>query len=308
MLLNVSTRFTIHNYLKISEKIILGTAQLGLNYGINNNIGKPSTEDSIKILKTAGENGIIYLDTAEGYGNAQEVIGMYHQSFQNKFNIITKLHEGSLQIFKNIEGVIKKDCELLHVNTLYGYLFHNINLYKKYFSKNEFKNLKNENKINKVGVSVYTNEEAREVADNDDINIIQLPFNLLDNMNLRGDILQLLKSRGKEVHVRSVFLQGLFFMPPTELPAKLKYFEKYIRIISKIAEQNNILVQHLALMYVLQNKFIDKIIIGIESVSQINEHINLLKNQPILAEGIFHHINSILVSKPDLLNPMNWNN
>ena len=53
----------------------LGTVQLGLNYGIHNDSGKPSLETSFRILNAAMEAGINTLDTAAGYGNSEEVIG-----------------------------------------------------------------------------------------------------------------------------------------------------------------------------------------------------------------------------------------
>ena len=66
------------------SKILLGTAQLGLNYGINNKDGKPSVESSIEILSAAYDNNIRFLDTAEAYGDAHEVIGNFHKQYPQK--------------------------------------------------------------------------------------------------------------------------------------------------------------------------------------------------------------------------------
>ena len=71
-------------------KIILGTAQLGLNYGITNENGKPRFDTSLDIIKTALDNNITDFDTARAYGNSEEIIGIANEKYNN-MNIITKL-------------------------------------------------------------------------------------------------------------------------------------------------------------------------------------------------------------------------
>ena len=75
-----------------SNKLILGTVQFGLDYGINNKQGQVSERSIKEILDLAFENGINILDTAEGYGDSQERIGNYHKNSSNIFNIVTKFH------------------------------------------------------------------------------------------------------------------------------------------------------------------------------------------------------------------------
>ena len=61
------------------NKLILGTVQFGLDYGINNKSGIPSSNIIKQILDYAMSNGIEILDTAEAYGISQQRIGQYHQ-------------------------------------------------------------------------------------------------------------------------------------------------------------------------------------------------------------------------------------
>lgn len=290
----------------ISDKILLGTAQLGLNYGINNKNGKPSLESAINILDAAFKNNIHFLDTAEAYGNAQEIIGNFHQHQNKKFNVVTKLSESSLQKFGDLTKIIEADKQELQLDCLYGYLFHSIELYKKHFDKELFKRLKEERQILNIGVSVYTNDEALEVSNDVNIDIVQLPFNVLDNMNLRGDVLQTLKEQGKEVHVRSVFLQGVLLMNEKELPDKFKVLEKYLKVILEIAKRRNLSMRELALSYVLQNDLIDKVLIGVDSLNQLSQHISFLNNFTALPKAEVDRINSISVVERELLNPVNW--
>ena len=57
------------------SKLMLGTVQFGMNYGVANTTGKPSFETVKAILKEAYDGGINALDTAPEYGDSEEVIG-----------------------------------------------------------------------------------------------------------------------------------------------------------------------------------------------------------------------------------------
>ena len=91
------------------NKIILGTVQMGIPYGVNNIGGQISLENSISILNYAFENGIEILDSAEAYGDAHKVIGTFHEKFPTKkFKIITKLpHEIDVNIEEKVDKYLK---------------------------------------------------------------------------------------------------------------------------------------------------------------------------------------------------------
>ena len=77
-----------------TNKLVLGTAQLGLNYGIANKSGKPAENKVFEIMKYAVENGMSYFDTAYSYGDSEITIGKFlnsYKAYKNKLNIITKM-------------------------------------------------------------------------------------------------------------------------------------------------------------------------------------------------------------------------
>src|ERR1700749_5066030 len=100
-------------------KIILGTVQFGLSYGINNTSGKPCSSDVFNILDLASEKGVFLLDTAEAYGNAIELIGDYHRQANKKFEVICKFRE--MNLVQNVVDAVEK----LHIPQLYACLLHN---------------------------------------------------------------------------------------------------------------------------------------------------------------------------------------
>ena len=193
----------------INSKIILGTAQFGMDYGINNTSGKISKLKAFDILNYAFLNGIKELDTASSYGVSEKVIGEYLNSHpKNRFIITTKISEFKI----SLENQVYNSLENLKIEKIDKLLFHSYDLYK-YFEK-EVKDFHQKFKgvlFDDLGVSIYTNGEIENLINDPFINRIQSPFNILDNYNKRGTYFEMLYLRGKKVDVRSVFLQGIFF-------------------------------------------------------------------------------------------------
>lgn len=286
-------------------KFVLGTVQFGLEYGINNNRGKPSDEEVKSILDYAYNQGLIFLDTAEAYGDAQQRIGYYHNRVKHRFNIITK-YSSQIDLPASIVKRVEYNLSTLKVDRLYSYMFHSFDEYKLYYSefREDLKNMVNGGLIEKIGVSVYTNEEAMQVLDDDSISLIQLPFNLLDNLNKREVVLLRAKERRVEIHTRSVFLQGLFFKELSHLSDSLHSIEPYLKQIRQVKHESNISMQDLALNYVLHQEMISKVLIGVDSLLQLQENIESSNSQ--IDESIIRKIDEIDVKEIGLLNPVNW--
>jgi aryl-alcohol dehydrogenase-like predicted oxidoreductase len=290
-----------------NTKIIIGTAQFGLNYGINNKIGKPNSETVKEILDYAINNGINYIDTAEAYGDSHEVIGGYHKLSSPKFNVITKFSSKRIDLPFKLTDRVYKDLHIMNINSLYAYMFHSFNDYKLYIEsyKYELIKLKNDGYIKKIGVSLYTNEEVEEILKSDLIDLIQIPFNLLDNNNQRFECLKKMKNKNIEVHCRSVFLQGLFFKNTNELPSFLHKLAPYIDTIHKISKSINTDIYNLSLAYAFHQPYIDKILIGVDSVDQLKQNVLSLSNP--ISKQVLDQVDEIVVNEIDLLNPSNWN-
>ncbi len=285
-----------------TSKLILGTVQFGLDYGINNKNGKVSGEEAFNILNYAWQNGITHIDTAAAYGNSEEVIGEFSRTFPNaRFDIITKLAKETA--WKDALPLSLTALKTGKVDTL---LFHSFGAYKLAKSNNEFSELslaKGEF-FTKLGVSVYTNEELKEVAKDKMVEIIQLPFNLLDNENLRGEAIRFAKDEGKTIHTRSVFLQGLFFKSIDSLPFKLAGLAPELKRLNEIAKSANLSIGELALMYALSKEYVDGVLIGTDSVEQLATNLKWAKS-PFSEESVIE-IEKINVKNLDLINPSLW--
>lgn len=288
----------------VVSKLILGTVQLGLNYGVNNSGGKVSEEESHRILKKAHAAGITNLDTAEAYGNAHEVIGSFHRANAGTaFNVITKIPAGEATV--NIAAKLEGYLQQLHVEQLEGLMFHAFSTYQNHkHLLPELKKLKAGGLFNQLGVSVYTNDELKAVIEDADIDLVQLPFNLLDNTSLRGAFLREAKAKGKTIHTRSAFLQGLFFKDPADEHKIVKALRQQLIAIHTIAQEENVSVAELALSYCLAQPNIDNVLIGVDSVEQLTNNLQAA-NYSITKEAV-EKIDSMQTQDVSLLNPSLW--
>ena len=283
------------------NKFILGTAQFGLNYGINNQHGKPDKSTVYEILTLAYQLGINTLDTADSYGTSHEIIGNFHSDCNFYFEVNTKFTSSENEVFID---KIKNACDTLKVEKLNACFYHS---YKDYCNGNlrpYFSKLMDLELIKQVGVSVYTNEELEVVIKDPLINIIQLPFNLFDNFNQRGDLILKAKDKGKIIQVRSVFLQGLFFLDPKLLKGNLVELVNDLNLLNEIVSDFDISMSDLCLQYVLNFKEIDQIIIGVDSIEQLISNSNAYKGK--ISSEIFDRVNSIYIRNNSLLYPNNW--
>lgn len=286
------------------RKIILGTVQFGLDYGINNKIGKPDNNEVKSILDYASDNKINFLDTAEAYGNSHERIGEYHANSNNKFKVITKFSSSRLDLPKNISQRINHHLKILNIDSIYCYMFHNYDDFKNYFNlfKLELLDLKSRGIIKKIGVSLHSNHDINDVLKYKDIELIQIPFNLLDNMSKRKKVILKAKKLGVEIHTRSTFLQGLFFKDFDTIEGEISVLKKYLLELRKIVDINEI--NNLALNYVCSNSNIDAVLLGVDNVSQLKNNLSCINDNKFT--DIIENIDSINVKEENWLNPANW--
>lgn len=258
-------------------QLILGTVQLGLDYGINNDVGKPSVEKSFEMLDYAFNNGISILDTANAYGDSEKIIGNYMKKTGNEFKISTKLsafnNSSNISVFINEQ--INSSLDLLSKEVIDFYLIHNFNDLMKY--KNLIEELKKTKKVSQVGVSLYEPSELEFLLSNysDEVDFVQIPFNILDSRWIQNNLLKKTKEKGIKIFVRSVFIQGLIFMVDEKKMDNIHNdLKNYLDFISKLANEKQIPISSLALDYVKSFDEIDGVLVGCETLEQLKENIN----------------------------------
>ena len=278
------------------NKLALGTAQFGLDYGVTNSKGKVQVEEVELILGCAKENSINTLDTAASYGNSEEVLGSIGIS---DFQIITK----TIPLKNGVDEVIKhfqQSLTFLNKSSVNGLLIHNVNeIEHKNFNTlfKELTELKRQGLVNKIGFSIYTPEQVDFLLKNFDFDLIQVPFNIFDNRLIQGGQLQALNNKGVEVHARSIFLQGVI-LDFNNLSNYFSPWKKEFSIYQETVKDNGLSLLECALNFVLNIREIDKVLVGVNSERQLKEIIQAVKRRSNLSAYPINDIN--------LLNPSLW--
>jgi aryl-alcohol dehydrogenase-like predicted oxidoreductase len=288
-------------------KIALGTAQFGLNYGVSNKQGKTSKKQVLSILKYAHENNINFLDTAANYGNSEEVVG--EVNLVKNWNIITKtISFQDDQITNRDTNKLKKyfnnSLKKLKKESIYGLLIHSCDdLFKPGGDKlfKEIENIRSSGCVEKIGVSVYNNNQIDRLLSEYDFDLVQLPISILDHRLIESGALEKIKDTGAEIHARSVFLQGILLMPLDVVPSYFLPIRKKLESLKNISQELNMSALELAFGFVNSISEIDKIIVGLNTVEQLFEIINAAQIQVKYSD-----FSELAVDNEDIVNPSLW--
>ena len=272
----------------------LGTVQLGMNYGIANNEGKPDREKSFSILSAARSAGITTLDTARAYGDSEEVLGAYFRAnprIADDMFITTKLSSGlpsgapsidvEKALTKSVEtsltnlGLCKVNCLLLHNAadmTLHG------NVTASFLKKTIAQGL-----ADIAGVSVYHPEEIDEMLKDDIYRAVQLPSNIFDQRFIKSGALDRLNQRGVKIFVRSVFFQGLLFLDPETIsdPDLIRCAVPHLKTLRSLSEKAGMSVGQFAAAFLMNIPGIASLVLGADNPEQVIENRALFEAGPL---------------------------
>lgn len=280
--------------MKKYEKIALGTVQFGLDYGISNKKGKTDPKEVSKILEFCKQTGIFTLDTAYAYGNSQKILGKNDLS---SFDLITKFLPKSEEI-PYLKVQVEDSLTQLNINSIYGLLAHRpIELLNNSEDWEYLNFLKAQGIIKKKGFSLNNVEELEILIDNNFIpDLIQIPYNFLDR-RFEKLVKKLKITYDIEIHTRSTFLQGLFFMDIRKLPSFFDPLKEIVQIIQSL----DLPTETFLLNHVISRSFIDKVVIGVNNLNQLRLNLNHIGEIKEL------NLNYNLAEIPeDILSPSKW--
>jgi aryl-alcohol dehydrogenase-like predicted oxidoreductase len=287
-----------------ARRLALGTAQFGLPYGIANQAGQVNRSTAKAMLQLASAHGIDMLDTAIAYGESESCLG---EVGTQGFNLVTKLPPvpaGCVDVRGWVKERVSSSLRRLGVNELYGLLLHRpmqllepegATLYKA------LQGLKTTGQVRKVGISIYDPTELGALIRQHHFDLVQAPFNLVDRRLHTSGWLKRLQENGVEIHARSAFLQGLLLMSPAAIPSK---FAPWADLWSKWHEwlsRNDMSAIRACMAFVLSFPEISRVVVGADSVNQLEQIINASINVPHI------ELLDLQCDAENLINPARWN-
>lgn len=304
----------------IHSELTLGTAQLGMEYGIANRVGQPSLPVAVGMVRDAIAHGVTALDTARGYGTAEVVIGeALGGAWRSRVEVVTKLdplasltHDADQSAVRAaVDESVKRSCEALKAPRLSTLLLHRSHHYHAWGGAawRRLLELRDEGMIGTLGASVYEPNEARDLLRDSAIGHLQIPMNLLDwRWRASGADLALAGRPDVVVHARSSLLQGMLVGSPAGWPRSTGFdLEGCLREFRKLAakfERENL--TDLCLAYVRSQTWITSVVVGCETREQLHENLRLFC-RPGLNREQCAELESLAPSAPEsLLNPSLW--
>lgn len=283
----------------LKHKIAIGTAQFGLDYGIANNSGRVSYSEINSILDLAHNNQIYTLDTAKSYGDSEKYIGNYLKKRKTNWEVITKIRNIEINIIDQIMDSEKKLTIKPKI-----LLAHTANIFLNSDFQLKLNEIKNKQIINKIGVSLVNENEISQILQSKYTpDVVQLPMNILDTKLYRHGVLNKLKENNIEIHVRSVFLQGLFFLNKNILENKFKEVIPYLEKLNSISANAGLNIAELSLLWVLSLNEVSKVIIGVDNAKQLKNHLNIISKKvdsALFDEALFIHFDNEKILTPSL--------
>ena len=291
------------------KKVGLGTAQWGMDYGINNITGKAKLKDIERIINHASKNSIETIDTAYLYGESEAVLGNFNL---DNFSVITKTNKFESNEINNFDvSLLEKNfytsLNNLKIDTVYGVLIHRgSDILKKNGLRliEKLKDFKEKGLIKKIGVSIYNVVEIEEILEIFIPEIVQIPINVFSQDFLNTGMIAKLKSLNVEIHARSIFLQGLLLMKKEDIPPFfLKWDGAFIRW-DQFCKENKLSKMQAAFDFVKTINYIDKVILGFDQYNQFIDfinNINLIKKD---SKDI--NYSDLHVEDQYLCNPLYW--
>jgi aryl-alcohol dehydrogenase-like predicted oxidoreductase len=254
------------------KNLVLGTAQFGLDYGINNKAGKVCPDEVRRILARAFGEGVDCLDTANAYGDSEKTLGRVIEDLRLPFRIVAKLSVDNSEPSEVFANTLND----LRMKKIYGCLIHQFDQFKQNPDIWAYLlDLKKRGIIQKYGFSLYAPDELELLFENNvRFDIVQIPYNVFDRRF--EPYLPDLHKRGIEVYARSIFLQGLFFKDVESLSSHFDTVKDMLRRLHSLCLNNNLAIEDVCLNFAYLNPLISQTLIGVDSVLNLSGNIRSL--------------------------------
>ena len=283
----------------------LGTVQFGQPYGVSNTRGMPAPAEVREILAAARGDGCTVLDTAVAYGEAERVLG---EVGVREWQVVSKLSLGDLRpgedLARGLDRVLADSLARLRLPALYGLLVHrpaDLAGAQADALVAWLHDARRRGYARKVGVSVYRAEQLEDLRGFVP-ELVQLPCSVFDQRASRGGHLAALRARGTEIHLRSIFLQGLLLMAPEDVPSTLPQAVEPVRRLRDWCGREGLTPLQAALAYAKGLGDAAVAVVGVTSLEEWRE----LGQAFHAADPARHDFSPLAVDDERLLNPGQW--
>lgn len=297
----------------------LGAVQFGMDYGIANDTGQVPYEDVVRILSRAREAGAALLDTSRGYGTSEETIGRALRELDaaEDFVVCTKLdlpegaEEGDdAEVLAAVQRSIDRSRTALGLDRIPIYFLHHARhaRFRDGLIWNALLDQVSAGVLGAMGISLSGRRPAEEIASLEvpSVEVVQIPFNVLDHRWRDAGFFDLARERGVAVISRSAYLKGLLAMDRSRIPGFLSDIHPFLQTVAEVARDQATDAREIALRYVLSTSAIDCTIVGVDTPEQLEDNLRI-RDLPHLDSSVMERLREGIRDVPDLvLVPFLW--
>jgi aryl-alcohol dehydrogenase-like predicted oxidoreductase len=284
-------------------KLAIGTVQFGLDYGIANTVGKTTQDEARRILDFGHSSGLDTIDTAVAYGDSEQELGRIGLAGWRVFSKVPSLPNYQVNCKAWVLEHVLKSLDRLRIERLEGLLLHSASDLLKENGKDlaaGLQEVKAQGLVGKVGYSIYSPQLLAELIKVMPPDLVQAPFNVLDQRLTRSGWLGRLVDLGTEVHVRSVFMQGLLLMAPENRPSAFEkwreHWHKWDAAVGGLSEK----ALALCLGFVKAQSGISRVIVGVENEEHLRQVV------ATWGKATLFEATALACDDPQLVEPSNW--
>lgn len=301
------------------SRMMVGTVQFGMPYGVANRTGQPQYRDALAIVAAAIEGGVHCFDTASAYGTSEEVLGRALQELRiaDRVTIVTKVRPltvdelaDSALAERAIERSVEQSRDKLRLDRLPIVLFHREQDAAYGYV---LESLHDRGRLQYWGVSCGNfPESAAQFASGSAASsglgpaALQLPGSILDRRHQHANLYAQASHAGQAVFLRSVYLQGLLIMPEDEIPSHLREVVPIRRQLLLVATEAGLTLPELAVRYMLSQAGITSVLTGIETIQQLNENLAIFEKGALSCD-LLEKVDKLAMALPEMvITPALW--
>ena len=265
--------------LEVSE-LAFGGVEIGMPYGIDAATAMPGREEAIQLLHASLDAGIDFFDTARLYGESESIMGEAFLGMRQRVIIGSKCRhlrseDGSIPVGKALRDAIgsslQESLKALRTDYLDLFMLHQADeeILGHPGIAELFTGLRRQGVIRATGVSVYLPEDTRLAIDSGHWDVVQAPFNLMDQRQAQS--FAQAERRGVGIVVRSVLLKGLLSEKGRGLSPELASVEAHIRKLDRLAEELQWTLPALATRFALSFPEVSSVLVGIDKAAYLQK-------------------------------------
>lgn len=285
---------------KIGNRLVIGTANFGSEYGKRNKRIDP--KEAEQIVHHAQGCDDVLIETGNSYAGAEDLLGeiLTGKEFPR---LIVKISPDTYKSAVDMTRAVEKSLNRLGQTHAYAVLLHGTGEMfrddQKSVQRGIMDLLKSEMTF-EVGLACYTIDEVTSAKKFfPSLTIFQIPENIVDQRKRTSRVLIELAKLGNTFQVRSIFLQGLL-LDQTQLPQRNEELNEIRKSLSYQASLRGVTVPQLCLEYATSINWASDIVLGLENFEQYLTNLKILESSNSVT---FSHAG---LASDFLVDPRNW--